>query len=200
MIRGDEMDTQQQLFGLMAIAEDQQKAVSEALAGLEREREALARERQALASERADLVPAVRKISRDAFAGAAGVIEKAARPSIDGLSDVVKAAGALEGRLSMRWLSWCLCVAVGAVLVVMAATWGALEWQRHEVRQLQEEKKALAAEVAEMQENAAEWSRRGMKARLFDCGEKGKKFRPCVRVDTSSAYGDEGDIFVLDGY
>ena len=101
------MDAQQQLFGLMAIAEDQQKAVSEALAGLEREREALARERQALASERADLVPAVRKISRDAFAGAAGVIEKAARPSIDGLSDVVKAAGALEGRLSMRWLSWC---------------------------------------------------------------------------------------------
>ena len=43
------MDAQQQLFGLMALAQEQQKAVKAAIDGLAGEREKLAEERDALA-------------------------------------------------------------------------------------------------------------------------------------------------------
>lgn len=49
------MDAQQQLFGLMAVAEEHQKAVKTAIDGLTAERAALAKERAALAQAAASV-------------------------------------------------------------------------------------------------------------------------------------------------
>lgn len=120
------MDAQQQLFGLMAVAEEHQKAVKAALDGLTAERAALAKERAAVAQAAASVagvagevreaaaeaVPAIRKAAgeavgasvRQSLAGAsdaaAKALSEAAKPVIGSLSGVVKAASEAEGKLS----------------------------------------------------------------------------------------------------
>lgn len=120
------MDAQQQLFGLMAVAEEHQKAVNAALEGLAAERAALALERAAVAQAAASVagvagevrkaaaeaVPAIQKAAgeaigasvRQSLAGAseaaAKALSEASRPIVGQLSGVVKAAGEAEGQLS----------------------------------------------------------------------------------------------------
>ena len=120
------MDAQQQLFGLMAVAEEHQKAVNAALEGLAAERAALAQERAAVAQAAASVagvagevrqaaaeaVPAIQKAAgeaigtsvRQSLAGASDAAAKAlgeaSRPIVGQLSGVVKAAGEAEGQLS----------------------------------------------------------------------------------------------------
>lgn len=120
------MDVQQQLFGLMAVAEEHQKAVKAALDGLTAERAALAKERAAVAQAAAsvagvagevrkaaaEVVPAIQKAAGEAVGAAvrqslAGASDAAAKalgeasgPIVGQLSGVVKAAGEAEGKLS----------------------------------------------------------------------------------------------------
>ena len=109
------MDAQQQLFGLMAVAEEHQKAVKAAIDGLMAERAALTKERAALtqaAASVAGVAGDVRKAAGEAvdasvkrsLAGAADAaataLGEAAKPIIGSLSGVVRAAGEAEGRLS----------------------------------------------------------------------------------------------------
>lgn len=120
------MDAQQQLFGLMAVAEEHQKAVKAALDGLTAERAALAKERAAVAQAAASVagvagevrkaaaeaVPAIQKAAgeavgasvRQSLAGAseaaAKALGEASRPIVGQLSGVVQAAGEAEGKLS----------------------------------------------------------------------------------------------------
>lgn len=120
------MDAQQQLFGLMAVAEEHQKAVKAALDGLTAERAALAKERAAVAQAAASVagvagevrkaaaeaVPAIQKAAGEAVGAAvrqslAGASEAAAKalgeasgPIVGQLAGVVKAAGEAEGKLS----------------------------------------------------------------------------------------------------
>ncbi len=120
------MDAQQQLFGLMALAQEHQQAVKAAIDGLAVERAALAKERAALKQAAtnvagvaidvgraaAQAVPAVQKAAAEAvdasvkhsLAGAADAaataLGEAAKPIIDSLSGVVRAAGEAEGKLS----------------------------------------------------------------------------------------------------
>ena len=121
------MDAQQQLFGLMAVAEEHQKAVKAAIDdGLTAERVALAKERAALSQAAASVagvagdvkkaaaqaVPAIQKAAseavgasvRQSLAGAAEAaveaLGEAAKPIIGSLSGVVRAAGEAEGKLS----------------------------------------------------------------------------------------------------
>ncbi|WP_028997653.1 hypothetical protein [Azohydromonas australica] len=54
---------QQELFGLLALAEEQQKVVTKALQGLAKERAELAKEREALAEERAVLTDAAERMA-----------------------------------------------------------------------------------------------------------------------------------------
>ena len=140
------MDAQQQLFGLMAVAEEHQKAVKTAIDGLSAERAALAQERAAVAQAAASVAGVageVRKAAADAVsamqraageaAGAsvrqslAGASEaavkalgEAAKPVIGSLSGVVQAASDAEG--SMRnagaWFAW-KWVAVGVSVMLI---------------------------------------------------------------------------------
>jgi len=120
------MDAQQQLFGLMAVAEEHQKAVKAAIDGLTAERVALAKERAAVAQAAAsvagvagevrkaaaEVVPAIQKAAgeavgasvRQSLAGAseaaAKALGEASRPIVGQLSGVVKAASEAEGKLA----------------------------------------------------------------------------------------------------
>ena len=217
------MDAQQQLFGLMAVAEEHQKA---AIDGLTAERAALAKERAAVAQAAAsvagiagevrkaaaDAIPAMQKAAgeavgasvRQSLAGASDAAAKAlgeaAKPVIGSLSGVVQAASDAEG--SMRnagaWFAWkWVAVAAGGLVGVCLVAYASLAWQLHQVSSLREEKAALLGEVAQLQANADDWAKRGGRAKLEKCGDAG---RLCVRIDKTTGYGKDSDYFVLRGY
>jgi hypothetical protein len=120
------MDTEQQLFGLMTVAVEQQKAVQTALDGLSVERAALAKERAALSQASTHLgevadgvrraaaaaIPAIQKTTDEAVSvavrhsltgaseAAVQALGEAAKPVIGRLSGVVQAAAEAEGQLN----------------------------------------------------------------------------------------------------
>ena len=220
------MDAQQQLFALMALAEEQQKAVQTAIEGLANERAALAKERAAVAraaasvagvadevrKAAADTVPALKRAAgeavgasvRQSLAGAADAavqaLGEAAKPVIGRLSGVVKAAGEAEDsmRRAGAWFAWkWVAVAGGGAVGVCLLAYASLAWQLHQVGSLREEKAELQEEVAQLQANANEWAKQGGRAKLERCGEAS---RLCVRVNKTVSYGKDNDHFVLRGY
>lgn len=220
------MDPQQQLFGLMALAEEHQKAVQAAIDGLADERAALAEERAAVAQAAAnvagvadavrkavaDAVPALKRAAgeavgasvRQSLAGAADAavkaLEEAAKPVIGSLSGVVKAAGEAEGsmRRAGAWFAWkWVAVASGGAVGVCLLAYASLAWQLHQVNSLREEKAELQDEVVQLQVNANEWAKQGGRVKLERCGDA---LRLCVRVNKTAIYGKDNDYFVLRGY
>ena len=211
------MDAQQQLFGLMAVAEEHQKAVTAALDGLAAERAALAKERVAVAQAAASVagvagevrkaaseaVPAIQKAAGDAvgasvrqsLAGAsetaANALSAAARPVIGNLSGVVQAAGEAERSLKNagQWFAWkWVAVAAGGLAGVCLVAYAALAWQLHQVGSLNDEKAALQADVAELQANVAALEKRGGRIRLDKCGPDG---RLCVEIARDQGSGGQ---------
>ena len=220
------MDAQQQLFGLMAVAEEQQKTVQAALEGLAAERVKLAKERAALAQAAAsvagvpgdvkraaeEVVPALQKAVGEAvdasvkqsLAGAseaaAKALEEATKPVIGSLSGMVQAASDTEGamRSAGAWFAWkWVAVAAGGLVGVCLLAYVSLAWQLHQVRSLSGQKAALLIEVTELQGQAKDWSKRAGRAKLEKCGKPG---RLCVQVEKKDAYGEGRDYFVLKGY
>jgi len=220
------MDAQQQLFTLMALAEEQQKAVQAAIEGLADERAALAKERAAVAraaASVADVAGEVRKVTADAvpalkraageavdasvkqsLAGAAEAavraLDQAAKPVIGRLSGVVQAAS--EAESSMRragaWFAWkWVAVAGGGAIGVCLLAYASLAWQLHQVNSLHDEKAELQEEIVQLQANANEWAKQGGRVKLERCGEAS---RLCVRINKTSSYGKDNDYFVLRGY
>ena len=202
------MDAQQQLFGLMAVAEEHQQAVKAALDGLTAERAALAKERAAVAQAAASVAGVageVRKAAaeavgasvRQSLAGASDAAAKAlgeaSRPIVGQLSGVVKAAGEAEGKLSgavaafgWRWAMLAGGAAAGGIVAVLLAAWLAVWWQRHQVESLSEQKAALLGEVAQLQANVAALEKRGGRIVLNTCGG-----RLCVEASSNQGEGAE---------
>lgn len=220
------MDAQQQLFTLMALAEEQQKAVQAAIEVLAVERAALAKERAAVAraaasvagvadevrKAAADAVPALKKAAGEAvgasvkqsLAGAAEAavqaLDQAAKPVIGKLSGVVKAATEAEGsmRRAGAWFAWkWVAVAGGGAVGVCLLAYASLAWQLHQTNSLHEEKAELQAEIVQLQANANELAKQGGRVKLERCGEAA---RLCVRVNKTLNYGKDSDYFVLRGH
>jgi len=220
------MDAQQQLFTLMALAEEQQKAVQVAIEGLAEERAALAKERAAVAraaasvadvasevrKAAADAVPALKKAAgeavgvsvRQSLAGAADAavqaLDEAAKPVIGKLSGVVQAASEAEGsmRRAGAWFAWkWVAVAGGGAVGVCLLAYVSLAFQLYQVNSLRDEKVELQDEIVQLQANANEWSKQGGRVKLERCGEAA---RLCVRVNKAVSYGKDNDHFVLRGY
>lgn len=180
------MDEQQKLFGLMAIAEEQQKAVQAALEGLK--------------IRRSEMVQAVQQ-------GAEQAVSEAARPVVEQLSGVVEKASGAEKKLSevaeavsSRWTwlvgSMALIVTGMMALLTVLMVW----WPRHQIDELAKQKTELQDEVEQLQESAKKWAKRAGRAELTECVDKGGKGRLCVRVDQRVGYGENGDYFILKGY
>ena len=186
---GQLMDAQQQLFGLMAVAEEHQKAVKAAIDGLTAERAALAKERAAVAQAAAsvagiagevrkaaaDAVPAMQKAAgeavgasvRQSLAGASDAAAKAlgeaAKPVIGSLSGVVQAASDAEG--SMRnagaWFAWkWVAVAAGGLVGVCLVAYASLAWQLHQVSSLREKRPRSWAMSPSCRPTSQHWRRR----------------------------------------
>jgi hypothetical protein len=200
------MDAQQQIFGLMSVAEEQQKAVQAAIDGLTAERAALAKERAALTQvagevrrAAAEAVPAMQRAAGEAVAAsmrqsisgasdaAAKALGEAAKPVIDGLSGVVQAASDTEG--SMRnagaWFAWkWVAVAAGGLVGVCLVAYASLAWQLHQVSSLRSEKAELAADVTQMQANVSALEKRGGRIVMNTCGG-----RLCIKASTNQGVG-----------
>ncbi len=195
------MEAQQQLFGLMAVAEEHQKTVKAALDGLAAERAALAKERAAVAQAAASVasiaaevrqatVDAVSASVRQSLTGvsdtAAKALEGAATPVIERLSGVVRTAGEVEG--SMRnagaWFAWkWVAVAAGGLVGVCLAAYGALAWQLHQISSLRDEKVALQSDIEQMRAHVAALEKRGGRIVTNTCGGR-------LCIEASSNQGD----------
>ncbi len=174
------MDEQQQIFGLMAVAEEHQKAVAAAIAGLAAERAALAKERASLAQ----VVQGIQKATGDAVSAAvrqslAGASETAAKalgdaatPVIGKLSGVVQAASDAEDsmRKAGQWFAWkWVAVAGGGLAGVCLVAYVALAWQLHEVGSLSDEKARLAAAIVRERATVAGLTKDGGRVHWNTC-------------------------------
>lgn len=199
------MDDAQQLFNLMALAEDQQKAAQAALDGLAAERAALAQERAALeqaaasirraASDTAqELQEAVGEAVGRSLAGAsetaANALSAATGPIVGQLSGAVQAADEAGDKLhraatafGWRWVAMAAAAAAGGIVAVVLAAWLTVWWQRHQVNSLAEQKAALAADVAQMRANVATLAKKGGRIVMADCDG-----RLCIEVNSKDGH------------
>ena len=200
------MDGQQQIFGLMAVAEEHQKAVAAAIAGLTAERAALARERALLAQ----VAQGIQKATGDAVSAAvrqslAGASETAAKalgdaamPVIGKLSGVVQAASDVEDsmRKAGQWFAWkWVAVATGGLAGVCLVAYVALAWQLHEVGSLSDEKARLAAAIVRERATVAELTKAGGRVHWNTCGG-----RLCFEVSSNQGTYSNGTPLPLGGW
>ena len=206
-------EADEQLYGLMEIAERQQAAVQTALEGLAAERVALQGEREQLAAERQALAQSTQTAVRVAVEGSleratrAGVqtVQAAAQPLLGRLDRLADGAGQAEAALrrvvlwaSWRLLGWGVVVIASLVLLLWLASCAVLWWDAGAIGAAQARKLALEAEIAQMQANRDGWEKAGMLGKLEHCGPKS---RPCIRVDEGAGgFGDRGDYRVILGY
>jgi cell division protein FtsB len=198
-----------QLYGLMEIAERQQAAVQAALDGLAAERAALARERERLASQVAALEEGTRQAVTLAvaqgFAGAAGqgveAVQVATQPLLGKLEGVTASAASAEATLrrvvswaSWRLLGWIMALIVALVLLGWLTGNALVWWDTGTITQLQ-------SEISQLQANNDSWVKAGMLDRLERCNPGN---RPCVEVNEDAGpFGTPGgsqDYRVLKGY
>jgi hypothetical protein len=198
-----------QLYGLMDIAERQQAAVQAALEGLAAERAALARERETFAQEVALLGAgthaAVSLAVAEGFAGAAGkgveAVQVATQPLLSKLAGMTASAANAETALrrvvswaSWRLLGWIMMLIVALVMLGWLTSNALVWWDTGTITQLQ-------SEISELQANHDSWVKAGMLDRLERCAPGN---RPCVEVnEDAGAFGTPGgsqDYRVLKGY
>ena len=222
------METEKQLFGLLALAEEQQKTIATALEGLARERAALAQAASSAASAVeavkrtvAEVGPSLQAVVGDGVRSAmqralAGVpeavatsLQAAGQPLVGRLAEVVTSAGEAESRLrravagfGWKWLALVFSATVAGLLVMALGAWTFTVWQQRDVAALAVQKQALSAEVAELQAGADKWAKKAGRATLTTCGEKK---RLCVTLDTGTillrnSEDKEGIYAVLQGY
>lgn len=208
-------EADEQLYGLMEIAERQQAAVQTALEGLAAERLALQREREQLAHERQALAQSTQTAVRIAVEGSleratsAGVqaVQAAAQPLLGRLDKVADGAGQAEVALrrvvlwaSWRLLGWGVAAIASLVLLWWLASSAVLWWDAGAIGTAQLHKAQLEAEVAQLQATRDGWVKAGMLGRLERCNPGN---RPCIRVNESAgAFGTDGhdDYRVILGY
>ena len=73
----------------------------------------------------------------------------------------------------------------------------AVGWQRDQVTRLKAQQDELQQKITTMQQTTAALAKQGGQLQLSHCGPEQQL---CVQVDTSTAYGVNGDYLVLKGY
>jgi hypothetical protein len=202
---------EKRLYTLLALVEDQAKALTDAADAMAAERKALVQAvaaagqaadqaRQATAAVQqaaAGAGQAVQKAAgaaigaavRDSLAGAAAeasrAAQQAARPVIEQLASAAKAAAGAGERLRGAGVSVGL-IGLASALAIAAAGWGMTWWMRSDVEQLREQRALLAGEISRQQAQLAELERRGARVRWRDCGG-----RLCFEAAPGGAWQDK---------
>jgi hypothetical protein len=160
------MDAQQQLFGLMAVAEEQQRAVQAAIDGLKQERTAITRTVNTSAEQIASLIT-------------------------DASTTAQQHADAAIDRFHGKWSS-VIWKAVLAAVVTVSAICGMVAWaQRYHVGELLEQKAALKIEVATLERQAAALAKKGGRIELTTCTDNANVTRTCIRIAANQGAGNE---------
>jgi hypothetical protein len=181
------MNEEDKIFGLIAVAEEHQKAVNAAIDGLAAERAAFTQVVQGIQEAAGE---AVAGAARQSLAGVAetavGAFANASEPFMRDVRDVAAKAGEAAGQVNSaaRWLgAKAVAVAVGCIMVVGLAAWGFVALERHQVNDLSAKVADFRAQIAQEQATVAELDKRGGKAKLNWCGP-GRRL--CVQVDTKA--------------
>ncbi|MGC8494270.1 MAG: hypothetical protein ACP5SH_21305 [Syntrophobacteraceae bacterium] len=198
------MTEEDTILGLIAAAEEHQRAAKTAIDGLAAERAALARAVQGIQKAAGE---AVADAARQSLAGASqtavAAFSKAAEPFTLKVEDVADKASEAANRVrsAARWFgAKSVAVAVAYIIVVGLAAWGLVALERHQVNDLSAEAAQLHAQIVQERATVAELNKHGGKAKLNSCGSG----RLCVQVDTKAgkfSYGDGRPIYmVIKGY
>lgn len=204
---------EQTIFGLIALAEEQQRAVSEAISELGKETRKLTAAAAATGEQAVAASAAAENISRTAAAACSTAVADAMKRAGDtagkaienGCSPVVsqltrasksvfeaerKLNGAAE-KISWKWFINSAALTAAAVIVVCAACWIAAGWSRSDLEELRAEKIKLNEEIKRMQVAANNLAQRGGRVQVRDCGAPA---RTCVRVDKNAGvFGNDKD-------
>jgi hypothetical protein len=193
------MDQQDMLGVLLGMTEQQQKAVAEAVEDLKQQTarfDGLAPGLQQ--AVQTAVAAALARGMGDVAQGAQAAVKASVDPVLQSLSGVVAAAHQAEAKLNRavsafggRWLMLAGVSTTGAILALLLAANAAVWWERSELD-------SLKTEQATLQANIAKFDKLKGHIKLATCGEHK---RPCVEVETTSAYGeDEGHrYFILKG-
>ncbi|MDA8308098.1 MAG: hypothetical protein M0Z81_14900 [Deltaproteobacteria bacterium] len=211
------MDAQQQLFGLVAIAKEHQKAVQAAIDGLTAEHAALARERAALAQAGHDIQQnagdAVAGAVRQSLAGvskmAVAAFEKAAEPFRRDVEGIAAKAGEAAERVNSaaRWINikaavFALIFAVVCIVVIGLAVRISVAWEEHRVSVLTEQAGELDAQIenlkvqiAQERSTVAYLDKRGGRVHWGACGG-----RLCFQASSNQGTNNDGTPVQIGGW
>lgn len=193
------MDTQDALGVLLGMTEQQQKAIAGAIEELKQQTarlDGVAPELQK--AVQAAMAASLARSMGDVAQGAQTAVKASVDPVIQSLSGVVEAANQAEEQLNRavaafgrRWLMLAGASVTSLLFAFLIAVYAAVWWERSELE-------SLKAEKAAMKENIARLDHLKGHIKVFTCGENK---RPCVEVDTKSAYGTDEDhrFFILKG-
>ena len=90
-----------------------------------------------------------------------------------------------------------LVLVISVILITLMQTLMAVGWQRDQVTRLKAQQDELQQKITTMQQTTAALAKQGGQLQLSHCGPEQQL---CVQVDTSTAYGVNGDYLVLKGY
>lgn len=192
---------EQELFGLMAVAEENTKSATLAVDKIANERAALANTITNLDTQIAALKTVVENA---ASKGVRDSLKKAPEAATTALDQATKALNNAAGTVksSANWITWKLAVIV--VIVCMAMVGTAYGLGRYMVPS-NAEIEAKRAELAQLKINIADLAKRGSKIKLGMCDG-----RICALASTNQGKGNENwsspwtsngtPLVILDGY
>jgi hypothetical protein len=173
----------QQLFGLMAAAEEQQRLIDDLIAQLNKQRLAL----EAAVEKQVGYIPALGMRVGDAAAKAVdeslGKAPKAAAAAYTQAADALNNA-AKDVREASGWIGWKLA---GLLLGIGATAFGALYLAALVMLPSLGELQARRADAERLQVRVEELEKRGGRIEYSTCG---KAKRLCIKVDKSTTYQD----------
>ena len=88
-------------------------------------------------------------------------------------------------------------MATSVSLVIVVATWLAVEHERQQLKMLEQDQVALQQNISTLKTINEEWEKKQGRLQLSQCGDAQ---RLCIRVETAERYGDNNDFMVIKGY
>jgi glutathione S-transferase len=193
------MDHQDMLGVLLSMTEQQQKAIAEAVEALKKQTASLNGVAPDLQKAvQAAIMAALARSMGDVAQGAQTAVKASVDPVLQSLSGVVEAANQAEAKLNRavaafgrRWLMLAGVSVASAFFALLITVYAAVWWERSELE-------SLKAEKATLQENIASFDKLKGHIKISNCGENK---RPCVEVDTKTAFGTDPDhnFYILKG-
>lgn len=186
--------SEQELFGLMAVAEENTKAAKLAIGKIAEERAALASTISNLNDQVAALKTSVESAAAKGVRDSLSQAPQAAATALNQATEALNVAGD-DVQSAASWIGWKLAgIAALVGVLIVGAAYGLGRYMTPSNQEIA----AKRAELAELEANIAAREKHAGRAKLENCGEKR---RLCVRVNKKAGvFGEGGDYMILHGY